>query len=240
MAASTPAGLASLHSGPARRADDVVVGLNGKTTRSGKWRKYLTKRIGEWMSQDERRAHWHIWIRPRGVRLRSLTIALMAIAERRRGTIVSPSSGTVVALRRNEVQGLVGALRDPFGAYLDDAHEEIRMKIIRAVGDQLTSSAGDAGGSAGDDEPVGEMFPQYLVPMLPGRRAASTLAVLINRLSRGDRADVLDPSEACVYIFLRGSDLSLRDLLMSTDPRICNEEMRAGLIEDFQEYLHES
>jgi len=126
------------------------------------------------------------------------------------------------------------------GTNRDDAIDALRVRIVGGIGERVISSAGDAREHTGGDCPVDEMFPQYLVPMLPGRRAASILTLLINRLSRGDRAEVLDPSEVCVYVFLRGSDLSLRDLLMSTDPRICNEELRAGLIEDFRDYLHES
>lgn len=125
------------------------------------------------------------------------------------------------------------------GADRDDAQDEIRMEIIRALGDRLTSGAGEVGEPAGDAR-ADEMFPAYVVPMLPGRRAASMLSGIINRLPHGDRAEVLDPSEVCVYIFLRGSDLSLRDLLMSADARICNEELRSGLIEDFLEYLNAS
>lgn len=105
----------------------------------------------------------------------------------------------------------------------------------------MSAHALDCGREPADDEaPVGEMFPACLVPMLPVRRAASMLTRVINRFSRGDRIEVLDPSEVCVYIFLRGFDLALRDLLMSADARICDEELRVDLVEDFLEYLRES
>ncbi|AJW78570.1 hypothetical protein [Clavibacter michiganensis] len=183
---------------------------------------------------------WHIRIHPKGTRLSWLTRVLVAAWERQTGTILSPSHGTVLVLRRHEVHAMVGALRDPLGRDRDDAVGHVRIKVIRGIGERPRSSAGDRGESPTGHYPVDEMFPAYLVPMLPGRRAASMLTKVINRFSRRDRAEVLDPSEVCVYIFLRGSDLSLRDLLMSTDPRICNEELRAGLIEDFLEYLRES
>ncbi|MBM7410390.1 hypothetical protein JOE38_000213 [Clavibacter michiganensis] len=164
----------------------------------------------------------------------------MAISERQRGTILSPSHGTVLVLRRHEVHAMVCALSDPLGGDRDDAADDVRIRVIHGVGERLESSAGDAGESAGGDYPAAQMFPAYLVPMLASRRLASILRAFINRFSLGDRAQVLDPSEVFVYIFLRGSDLSLRDLLMSTDPRIGNEALRAGLIEDFRGYLHES
>ncbi|MFT2689490.1 hypothetical protein [Clavibacter zhangzhiyongii] len=164
----------------------------------------------------------------------------MAVSGRQRGTILSPSHGIVLVMRRHEVHAMVCALGDPLGRDRDDAVDEVRIRIIHGVGEQLESSAGYAGESGGGDYPADQMFPTYLVPMLASRRLASILQVIINRFSPGDRAEVLDPREVCVYIFLRGSDLSLRDLLMSVDPRICNEELRAGLIEDFRGYLHES
>ncbi|WP_086520609.1 hypothetical protein [Clavibacter michiganensis] len=183
---------------------------------------------------------WHIRIHPKGARLSWLTRVLVAAWERQTGTILSPSHGTVLVLRRHEVHAMVGALSDPLGRDRDESVGHVRIKVIRGIGERLRSSAREPAESAGGDRPLEEMFPAYLVPMLPGRRAASILTLLINRLSRGDRAEVLDPREVCVYIFLRGSDLSLRDLLMSADARICNEELRAGLIEDFRGYLHGS
>jgi hypothetical protein len=185
-------------------------------------------------------AEWHLWIQPRGSKPSWITRALVAVSGRQRETILSPSHGTVLVMRRHEVHAMVCALSDPLGRDRDDAVDDVRIKVIHGVGERLESSAGDAGESAGGDYPAAQMFPEYLVPMLASRRLASILRLFINRFSPGDRAEVLDPSEVCVYIFLRGSDLSLRDLLMSVDPRICNEELRSGLIEDFREYLRES
>lgn len=138
-----------------------------------------------------RRAEWHLWIRPRGARPSWVTRALVAIAERQTCTMLSPSSGTFITLRRQEGHALVGALRDPLGTDRGDAQNGIRMEIIRAIGVRLTSKVEEAGDPADDKAPVDEMFPAYLVPMLPGRRAAriwrraASAAALNSRRTRG-------------------------------------------------------
>jgi hypothetical protein len=188
------------------------------------------------MSNIDGEPEWNVWVRSRRAVPSILTRILVRLSGAGREGISGPWSTTYVVFSATHLDAVIAALRAPHEREGEAGGDDIRLRLVQTIGKRLRQDRTYYRQRNRRDFCDDEMMPEFVIPLIFSERAARAVGRLINAMPRGDRAVVLDPQRVLVFGFWRGSDLTFRDALMSDDPRICNEEFREGLIEDFERY----
>ncbi|UKF78789.1 hypothetical protein [Clavibacter californiensis] len=182
---------------------------------------------------------WNIWVRPRGRVPSMLTRAILRLSGVAREGIWGPWSATHLVLSKSELEDVIQALRSPHAREGEAEGDGVRLHLIKTIGNRLRHDKRYYRERQMRDVHEDGMMPEFVVPLIPGQKAARMLSRVLDAVPNGDRAVILDPRISLTFAFWRGSDLLFRDALMSSDALICDEEFRMGLIEDFERYSAE-
>jgi hypothetical protein len=182
---------------------------------------------------------WNIWIRPRGRVPSILTRTILRLSCVAREGIWAPWSATHLVLSKSQLEDVIEAMRSPHAREGGVQGDHVRLHLIATIGNRLRHDKRYYHERQASEAHEDEMLPEFVIPLIPGEKAARILGRVLDAVPNGDRAVVLDPRTSLTFTFWRGSDLTFRDALMSSDPLICDEEFRTGLIEDFERYSAE-
>jgi len=179
----------------------------------------------------------HVCMEPESGRLGLPIRAVLWIARPVYQMRANPWSHVVISLDQQSAGSLVALLEDAHGASACTVEGAIRQHAVRVLGDRLTQTKDFYATRSKQDAQHDDMFPEYVVSFLFSHRVAAVFAYTLRLFVLTGRTYLLEPRKRLVFFLDRRSAMKLRDLLITDDARLRDEDFRDELIEDTREWI---